>query len=178
MLRGALTAAFVLALASCAHERSRDPAHPVAASASDFIIEAIAPADDGDQYRWEAFTARVSGSMQWSAPPGTTPEGGVRREGRLRGSGLGVVATGDATYVTALSIDANAVHGQTMLDALRANGRAEVTFQGDYESYSEYVITPAGADIALLTTNSTCIPFDPQPGEVCRNYVTLTFSPW
>lgn len=51
-------------------------------------------------------------------------------------------------------------------------------FQGDYESYSEYIVTPAGGDTALLTTNGTCIPFDPQPGVVCRNYVTLTFNPY
>ena len=177
MFRAALTAIVLVWLPGCAHERSNDPAHPVAASAAHVIVAAVAPVDDGDEYRWEAFTARVAGSMEWRGPPGATPEGGVRREGRLRGTEIGVVATGDATYVTALSIDTNTANGLTMLEALRATG-ADVSFQGDFESYSEYVITPAGRDIALLTTNSTCIPFDPQPGEVCRNYVTLTFNPW
>jgi hypothetical protein len=177
MLRAALTAASVLMLTSCAHERSNDPAHPVAASAAHFIVAAVAPVDDGDEYRWEAFTARVGNLMEWRGPPGATPEGGVRREGRLRGTEIGVVATGDATYVTALSIDTNTVNGLTMLEALRATG-ADVSFQGDFESYSEYVLTPAGRDIVLLTTNSTCIPFDPHPDEPCRNYVTLTLNPW
>jgi hypothetical protein len=179
MLRAALTAAFAVLLTSCAHERSNDAEDPAVVAVAYFIIHAVAPVESED-YSWEAFSARVAESLAWRSPQSSAVlEAVVRREGRLtgRGGGQGVVIVGDRAHVRTLSIDADSFHAVALLEALRAAG-AEVSFQGDYESFSEHVLTPAGRDVALLTTNSTCIPFDPQPGEVCRNYVTLTFNPW
>lgn len=177
MLRTALTAVFALMLTSCASQRSNNPAHPVAAAASHFIIQAIGPTDSGDEYRWETFEARVGGGVRWRAPASTIAEGEVRRDGVLAEGGLNIVATGDAAYVTALSIDTDAVNGVAVLEALRQAG-AEVSFQGDFETYSEFVVTPSGRDTAVVATKSICSPFDPHPEEPCRNYVTLTLNPW
>lgn len=179
MLRAALSAAFALLLTSCAHERTNDAEDPAVTAVAQFIIHAISPVENED-YRWEAFSARVEESLAWRSPQSSAvllPE--FRREGRLvsRGGGQGVIIVGDRTQVRTLSIDTNSFHALALLEALRRAG-ADVSFQGDFESYSEYIVTPAGGDFALLTTNSTCIPFDPQPGEVCRNYVTLTFNPY
>jgi hypothetical protein len=165
--------------AGCAHERSNDSTDPDVVAVTQFIIAAISPAERED-YGWDAFTARVSGAMQWDSVRSSAADGAeVRREGRLtgRGGGQAIVALGDSAQIRTLSVGADSFHAMALLDSLRRAG-AEVSFQGDYESYSEYVLTPSGRDVALLTTNSTCIPFDPQPGKVCRNYVTLTFNPW
>lgn len=179
MLRAVLTAALAIVLTSCAHERARDPEHPAVVATAQFIIQAIA-LEGSEDYRWEAIDARISNAVRWSAFESGAAEGvEIRREGRLGsgGSERGVVALGDRATVGAFSIDTDAFHGLALLDALRAAG-AEVSFQGDYESYSEYVVTPVGGDTALLTTNSTCILFETHPPGACRNYVTLTFNPW
>jgi hypothetical protein len=179
MLRATLTAAFAVLLTSCVHWRSNDAEDPAVTAVAAFIIEAIAPAENED-YRWEAFSERVANSLAWRSPHSSAVlVADVRREGRLtgRGGGQSVIISGDRAHATTLSIDTNSFHQLALLEALRRAG-ADVQFQGDFESYSEHIITPAGRDVALLTTNSTCIPFDPQPGEVCRNYVTLTFNPW
>jgi hypothetical protein len=178
MLRAALSAAFAVLLTSCAHERTNNAEDPAVAAVAHFIIEAVSPAAVED-YSWEAFSARIEDTLSWRSPQSSAvllPE--FRREGRLLGSGggQGVIIVGDRAQVRTLSIDTNSFHALALLAALRRAG-ADVSFQGDFESYSEYIVTPAGRDVALLTTNSTCIPFDPQPGEVCRNYVTLTFNP-
>ncbi len=164
-------------LASCAHERSNDSRDPSVIAVTQFIIQAISPAQNED-YSWDAFSARVASSMDWRSTQSVTEDGAVRREAHLtgRGGGQRIVALGDATDIRTLSIDTNTFQGLALLESLRSAG-ASVEFQGDFESYSEHIVTPSGRDVALLTTNSTCIPFDPQPGEVCRNYVTLTFNP-
>ena len=175
-MRKLIATAFALLLTSCATQRSADPTHPVAVAAANFVIEAIPATDDADDYRWAVFDARVANAINWSGAVASTQDGGVSKEGRLNETGLGVVARGSLNYVTTLSVDTNAVHAAAVLDALRQAG-AEVSFQADYESYSEYFITPRGRASALLTMNSTCVPFEPQPGVVCRNYLTLEFNP-
>lgn len=177
MLRAALSAVFALMLTSCANQRSDNPAHPVAVAASHFIIQAIGPTESGDEYRWEAFEARVADRVRWRSPALTIAEGEVRRDGVLAEGGLNIVATGDATYAKVLSIDTDAVNGIAVLEALRQAG-AQVSFQGDFETYSEFVVTPSGRDTAVMATKSICSPFDPHPEEPCRNYVTLTLNPW
>lgn len=179
MLRAALVAVLALALTSCAHERSNDAEDPAVTAVARFIIQAISPAQPED-YSWEAFNERVAGSLSWRSPHySAVMIRDVRRPGTLIGPGGGqsVTILGEGTQIRMLSINTNSFHGLALLEALRRAG-ADVSFQGDYESYSEYIVTPAGGDFALLTTNSTCIPFDPQPGEVCRNYITLTFNPY
>lgn len=143
-----------------------------------FLIDAVSPGDS-EAYSWDAFTQRVS-AIEWrSTGPGADDGAEMRRGGRItgRGGGQDVIALGDATQIRTFSINANSFTHAALLESLRSAG-ATVEFQGDFESYTEYVFTPSGRDVAMLTTNSTCIPFDPQPGEVCRNYVTLTFNPW
>jgi hypothetical protein len=175
-MRKLIVTAFALLLTSCATQRSADSTHPVAVAAGRFVIEAVPATGSDDDYRWEAFDARVANAIHWSSAVSSTHDGGIAKEGRLNEAGLRVVATGSLTYVTELSIDTDAVHAVAVLDALRQAG-ADVSFQADYESYSEYIVTPRGRDVALLTTHTTCIPFEPQPGVVCRNYLTLKFNP-
>jgi hypothetical protein len=178
MLRAVLTV-YVLLLASCAHERSNDSKDPAVIAVTQFLIEAVSPVES-EAYGWDAFARRVSTSMEWRSTGAGAEDGvEVRREGRTigRGGGQEIIALGDSTQIRTLSIDANAFTHAALLESLRGAG-ATVEFQGDFESYTEYVFTPSGRDVAVLTTNSTCIPFDPQPGEVCRNYVTLAFNPW
>lgn len=177
MLRAALSVVFALMLVSCANQRSSNPSHPVAAAAAHFIVQAIGLTESGDEYRWQTFEARVADGVRWRAPSSTLADGAVRRDGVLMGSGINIVATGDATYVTALSIDTDAVNGVAVLEALQQAG-SEVSFQGDFETYSEYVVTPRGRDTAVVAAKSICSPFDPHPEEPCRNYVTLTLNPW
>ena len=173
MRRGALLAAYALMLMGCAHGRLDEPDLPAIEATAQFIIQALAPGDSED-YRWDAFARRVSSSARWrlSREAGA----GVRRDGRLN-TGAGVVAIGDSENVAALSIDTNAFHAVTLLEALRRAG-ADVSFQADYETYSEYIVTPPGRDAGLLTEYSTCSPLENRPAWGCRDYVTLTFNPF
>ena len=175
MLRAGVIFICAVMLASCAHQRINDPGHPAVAATAQFIIQALAPGES-ENYRWDAFVERVSGASQWRAPEPGARDGENRREGRLS-THAAIIAIGEGEDVRTLSIETDSFHALALLEALRRAG-AEVSFQADYESYSEYIVTPPGRDFGLLTTNSTCIPFDPQPGEVCRNYVTLTFNPY
>ncbi|MGQ0533711.1 MAG: hypothetical protein ACT4OF_13620 [Caulobacteraceae bacterium] len=180
MKRRTAIVACALLLVGCAHERIHDPEHPAVTTTAQFIIQALAPTESGDDYRWEAVTGRVSSSTQWGLPQhASTPDDDVGREGRLsaRGSDIGVIATGEEENVTTLRIDANAFHALALLEALRRAG-AEVSLQADYETYSEYVITPPGRDTGLLTTSSTCSPLERRPARDCEYSVTLSFNPF
>jgi hypothetical protein len=169
----AFLAACALVLMGCAHGRLDEPDRPEIAATAQFIIQALAPGDSED-YRWDAFVERVSNSSHWRPAAGS--DAMVRRRGRLN-TGAGVVATGDSENVGVLSIDTNAFYAVTLLEALRRAG-ADVSFQADYETYSEYVVTPPGRDAGLLTVFSTCSPLENRPAFGCRNYVTLTFNPF
>ena len=62
-----------------------------------------------------------------------------------------------------------------LLEALRLEG-AEVSFQADYESYSEYVVSAPGRGPALLTAARVCRPPQGRAASHCHNELTLAFE--
>lgn len=143
------------------------------------MIAALPPSAEEEQgYAWDAVTARLAPHVAWSSIAQDV-DGNLRRTGHLsaRGAGAQVVVIGNATRVTSLEIGTQAIHALALLNALRAAG-ANVDFESDYETYSEYIVTPPGRDFARLSTSATCSPFEQPPRADCRYSATLLFNPY
>lgn len=90
---------------------------------------------------------------------------------------IGVSVFGNDSAVTSLSFEYYEFTNLDLLDALRDAG-ANVSFQADYESYSEYVITSPGRETGLLTLKIICTPESSRAGRRCHNEADLTFNPF
>lgn len=152
------------------------------AAAARVIIEALAPSSYGDwAYRWDAVSIRVSRYMHWhlyGPEPRDRAEEEVRRNGwvDVEGQDVGVSAFGGDTHVTSLSLDLPlAVAPRDVLDAIRAAG-AEVSFQADFETYSEYWIAPPGRDGATLSSHRICTSPRSAVAPRCHDELMLTFE--
>ena len=183
MFRAAIAAIALLALPSCAHaqtEAQRDA--PIVQATAHIVVEALAPSSYGDwRYDWAPVSARVSSFVHWHIfapdPRGRAADAIVRRNGWVEGEGaqIGVSVFGNDSAVTMLSFEYDEFHNLDLLNALHAEG-AEVSFQADYESYSEYVITPPERQPGLLTLRRVCTSEHSAVARRCHNEAELTFS--
>lgn len=185
MLRAALIALvwFAAPIAS-AQERQSLRDEPIVRAAATVLINALAPSEAGDwRYDWGAVSPRVSRLVHWhifEPDPRDRPAGAiVRRNGWIEAPGkqIGVSVFGDDDHVTMLSIEYHEFHNLDLLEAIAAEG-AEVSFQADYESYSEYIVTPPGRRAGLLTVSRACTSPQSAAAERCTNRAALTFSPF
>ena len=147
------------------------------------IVEALAPnGETASAYRWDAVSTRVSRHMHWHiyAPdPRDRGEEDVRRNGWIAAADrdVSVSVLGGDTNVTRLSFTLPvAVTSLEVLGAIRRTG-AEVSFQADFESYSEYWIAPAGRDAATLSSHRICTSPYSAARQRCHDELVLTFEP-
>jgi len=161
--------------------RAQDEPTPVAAVA-ELMVKALAPRSYGDwAYRWGAVSIRISRDMHWhlfEPDARDRPADAVaRRNGwiTVRGQSVGISAFGGDQFVTHLTFELPAASTLTLVEALRMAG-AEVSFQADYETYSEYVVTPAGRRPGLLTSTRICTSPQSAAAQRCHDEMTLTFG--
>lgn len=184
----AVLAAFALLLSpACAHaqdgriDRSETP---IVRATANVIIQAL-PETRYRQwgYRWDATSIRISRFVHWHIyepdPRDRPADAIVRRNGWLEAPGvqIGVSVFGGDDAVTALSLEYNEFTHLDLLDAL-ADAGASVSFQADYESYSEYLITPPGREPGLLTLKVVCTPEGARAARRCHNEAELGFDPF
>jgi hypothetical protein len=184
-MRAALIALAIALLPGCAHaqdgrvDRSETP---IVRAAANVIIHAL-PENRYRAwgYRWDATSIRVSRIVHWHIyepdPRDRPADAIVRRNGWIEAPGvqIGVSVFGRDAAVTALSLEYNEFTNLDLLDAL-ADAGANVSFQADYESYSEYVITPPGREAGLLTMKRICTPEGSRAAQRCHNEAELTFE--
>lgn len=185
MLRAALFALAILAAPSCAHaqegrfDRSETP---IAIATANVIIQALPESQYANWgYRWDAMTIRITRLVRWHIyapdPRDRPADAIVRRNGWLEtpGASVGVSVFGNDETVTALSFDYNDFTNLDLLDALRDAG-VQVSFQADYESYSEYIVTPPGREAGLLTLSRTCTSPRSAAAQRCSDGAELKFE--
>jgi hypothetical protein len=179
-----LALALVFAPAGQAQERQSLRDEPIVRAAANALIQTLAPSSYGDwSYHWGAVSSRVSRHVHWHIfepdPRDRPADAIVRRNGWIEAPGeqIGASVFGDDRRVTMLSLEYNEFHNLDLLEALRAEG-AEVSFQADYESYSEYIVTPPGRQAGLLTVRRTCTSSRSAAGQRCINSAELTFAPF
>lgn len=185
MRRAALIALSFALLPACAHaqdgrvDRSETPAVRAIANA---IIQSIPESRYRDYgYGWGPMSIRVSRLVHWHIfepdPRDRPADAIVRRNGWLdeEGAGVGVSVFGNDEKVTMLTFTYTNYTNLDVLDALRDAG-ADVNFQSDYETYSEYIVTPPGREPALLTTRRTCTPDNAASARRCENGAEVTFE--
>jgi len=185
MLRSALTSLALMLLPACAHaEEEYVPRADLAIvqATAHILIQALPESRYSDWgYGWGPVSARVSRFMHWHIfepdPRDRPPDAIVRRNGWIDGAGVnvGVSVFGNDDSVTMLSFEYHTFQTLDLLAALRAAG-AEVSFQADYESYSEYIVTPQGRAPGLLTTRRVCTPEGSRAAPRCHNEAELTFA--
>jgi hypothetical protein len=185
MLRAAL-AAFVLLLAPAvgAQERHNLRDEPIVRAAANVLIQTLAPSGQGDwRYDWGAVSSRASRFVHWHIfepdPRDRPADATVRRNGWIEAPGkqIGVSVFGGDRRVTMLSMEYHEFHNLDLLEALAAEG-AQVSFQADYESHSEYIITPPGREAGLLTMRRVCTSPRSAAAQRCHNEAELTFAPF
>ena len=185
MFRAALIAFAVTLLPAWAHaqegrfDRSETP---IAIATANVIIQALPETQYGDWgYRWDAMTVRITRFVRWHIyapdPRDRAADAIVRRNGWLEvpGAGIGVSVFGGDEKVTALSFEYDDFTNLDLIDALRDAG-AEVSFQADYESYSEYVVTPPGREAGLLTLSRRCTSPRSAAAQRCTDGAELKFE--
>ncbi|HYD89689.1 MAG TPA: hypothetical protein VEA80_19565 [Vitreimonas sp.] len=185
MLRAAITGLALLLLPACAHaqeEYAPRPDLPIVRATANVIVEALPESRYRDWgYGWGAVSIRVSRFVHWHIYEpdrrDRPADAIVRRNGWIDGEGtnVGVSVFGDDDSVTLLSFEFDDFHALDLLEALRAAG-AEVSFQADYESYSEHIVTPPGREAGLLTTRRVCTPEGSRAARRCHNEAELTFA--
>lgn len=183
-MRAVFAALAILLLPGCAHAQTapdEQPA-PIAASTANVIIQALAPSEYvAWAYQWDAVSIRVSRFVHWHIYEpdrrDRPTDAIVRRNGWLSedGRNVGVSLYGTDDRVTELSVEYDAFNTLELLAALRAQG-ADVSFQADYESYSEYMVTPPGREAGLLTTRRPCTPENSRAAQRCHNEAMLTLE--
>jgi len=184
-MRALLAAVAIALLPACAlaqEGRIDRSATPIVIATANVIAQVLPESQYRDWgYRWDAVTARISRLVHWHiyAPdPRERPADAiVRRNGWLEAPGaqIGVSVFGGDDQVTAVSFDYDEFSNLDLLDALRDTG-AEVSFQSDYESYSEYIITPPGREPGLLTLSRRCTSPNSAAAQRCSNGAELKFE--
>lgn len=182
-------AAFALAVllfapVADAQERQSLRDEPIVRAAANVLIHTLAPSEQGDwRYDWGAVSPRVSQLVHWHMfepdPRDRPADAIVRRNGWIEvpGQQIGVSVFGGDLRVTMLSLEYSAFHNLDLLEALAAEG-AQVSFQTDYESYSEYIITPPGREAGLITVRRLCTSPQSAASQRCHNEAELTFAPF
>jgi hypothetical protein len=184
-MRRAALAMLVLLCASAASAQERQSLRdePIVRAAANVLIQTLGPSEYGDwRYDWGAVSSRVSRLVHWhifEPDPRDRPAGAiVRRNGWIEvpGTHIGASVFGGDRRVTMLSLQYDEFHNLDLLEALAAEG-AQVSFQADYESYSEYIITPPGREAGLLTLRRICTSPQSAAAQRCHNEAELTFDP-
>jgi hypothetical protein len=185
MLRAFITALALMFAPVCASAQINDETRadaPIVRATAQVMIAALAPSDYGAwAYQWDAVSIRVSRLMHWHlfAPDDRDrpPDAISRRNGWISEEGrtIGVSAFGLDDRVIKLTFEVNAFHTLYLLEALRAEG-VEVSFQGEDESSSEYVITPPGREEGMLTSTRICTSPQSRAAQRCHNEITLAFE--
>jgi hypothetical protein len=184
-MRAALAAVAIAMTPACAHaqdgrlDRSETP---IVIATATVIIQASPESRYREWgHRWDAVTARISRLVHWHIyapdPRDRPADAIVRRNGWLEAPGvlIGVSVFGGDEEVTAVSFDYDEFTNLDLLDALRDAG-AEVSFQSDYESYSEYIVTPPGREPGLLTLSRTCTSPHAASAQRCTNGAEFKFA--
>lgn len=166
-MRAVLIALAIAILPACGHaqdgrvDRSETP---VVRATANVILQSLAETQYRDWgYRWDAVSIRVSRYVHWHIyepdPRTRAADEIVRRNGWVDepGAQVGVSVFGNDEKVTTLLFEYTTFTNLDLLDALRDAG-ADVSFQGDYETYSEYIITRPSRETALLTMRRECAP--------------------
>lgn len=185
MLRAALVVFALITSPACAHaqegrvDRSETPIVRATANA---IIQSLPESQYRDYgYRWDATSIRISRLIHWHIfepdARDRAPDAIVRRNGWLdeTGAQVSVSVFGNDAKVTTLSFSYSAFTNLDVLDALRDAG-VDVSFQADYETYSEYIITAPRREPALLAMRRTCTPDNMASMRRCENGADVTFE--
>lgn len=185
MLRTACLALAAALLSACAHapdgrvDRSETQ---IVRDAANVVIHALPESGNREWgYGWGAVSTRISRFVHWHIaapePADRPPDAITRRNGWIAGPGMevGVTVFGDDDKVTMLSIAYDEFTNLDLVDALGDLG-ALVSFQADYESYSEYVVTPPDREPGLLTLKRICTPEGSRAARRCHNEAELTFE--
>jgi hypothetical protein len=184
-MRRAALAVFALLLVPNAHAEERQSLRdePIVRAAANVLIQTLAPRDYGDwRYDWAAVSARTARHVHWhifaSDARDRAPDAIARRNGWIEAEGaqIGVSVFGTDERATMLSLEYDEFHNFDLIEALRAEG-AEVSFQADYESYSEYIVTPPARQTGLLTVHRRCTSPQSAAAQRCHNEAELTFDP-
>lgn len=185
MLR-ALTVAIAIMLASEAYaqsERRPEADLPEVRATAEVIAEALPPISHGAQrLQWDAVSIRISRLVHWHLygpePRDRPADAPVRRHGWIEGveQDVDLIAEGGDAELRSLTFG-YIFHGIDLVTALRERG-AEVSFQADYETYSEYIVSASGREPALLTLTSRCTPPHSRARYRCENGAVLTFGPF
>ncbi|MCX7356644.1 MAG: hypothetical protein NT015_00605 [Alphaproteobacteria bacterium] len=177
--------AFVLALLPAyvhAQEGRSDRSEtPIARATANVIVQALPESQyRAWGYRWDSVSIRISRIVRWHifGPDlrDRASDAIVRRNGWLEAPGaqIGVSVFGGDESVTALSFEYDEFTNLDLLDALRDAG-ANVAFQSDYETYSEYVVTPPGRESGLLVLSRRCTSENSAAAQHCQNGAELKF---
>lgn len=160
-------------------ERTREQA------AAFLISQALAPAQYDWGTGWGPVSVRTARHMHWHLfepdPRNREPDAIVRRNGWIDGPGysLGVSVFGNDTNVTELSFEFArdvAGRGETLLEALAAEGVA-VTAVRDEEDSGEYrIAAPEKRDATLLRQRECTSPYA-AAAQRCWTIFTLRFDP-
>jgi len=172
-------------LPACAHAQDgrvdRSEA-PIVRATANVIVQALPDSSYREWgYRWDAMRARISRFVHWHIfepdARDRPAEAVVWRNGWVDTSGaqIDVLVFGDDRVVTALSFEYDEFTSLDLLDALRDAGAA-VSFQADYESYSEYVVTPLERETGLLTLRHICTSARSAAAQRCHNVAELRFA--
>lgn len=185
MLRVALIALAFVFMPGCAHaqegriDRSETPAVRAIAHA---LIQSLPESRYRDWgYGWGPVSSRVSGLVHWHIfepdPRDRPVDAIVRRNGWLdqEGASVGVSVFGNDETVTMLSFTYSNYTNLDVLDALRDVG-ADVSFQADYESYSEYIVTPPERAPGLLVLSRQCTSARSAAAQRCTNSAEMKFE--
>ena len=162
-----------------AERAARDPSVQTTAQV---IVQALAPSDYGNgAYHWGVLSIRVSRFMHWHLPDpddrDRPPDAILERTGWIgeQGTLVGVTARGLDDRVLSLEFDLSGLYVLHVTQALEAQG-VEVSFVGDDESSSEYVITPPGRESGQLVSRRVCTPEGSRAARACRTTLTLAFE--
>lgn len=185
-MRAMLAALAFALMPACAYAQHEVVPHPERAGVrevAEIIIQALPETQYRDWgYRWDAMSARVSGRMHWHiyAPDARDRPADfeVKRHGWVSAGAnqIGVSVFGADERVTMLSFDYAGFNALDLLEGLRVAG-AEVSFQSDYETYSEYIVTPPGRAAGMLIMRRTCAPEEAVSARHCQDSAELTFEP-
>jgi len=184
-MRAALIALAMTLLPAFAHaqegrvDRSETP---IVRAVADAIIQTLPESRYREWgYSWGAVSVRVSRIIHWHIfepdPRDRPADAIVRRNGWVEAPGAQVGASvfGNDEKVTALSFEYSTFTNLDVLDALRDAG-ADVSFQADYETYSEYVIRPPDREPGLLTLSRTCTSPRSAAAQRCTNGAEIKFE--
>lgn len=186
-MRGVVLALTLMFLPACAHAQDQPVGRgdlPGVRATANVIVHALPETRYRDYgYRWDAMSIRVSRYVRWHiyAPDdrGRAPDAVVQRNGWIDGEreDVDVAVFGDDERVTMMTFKYDRFRALDLLEGLRREG-AEVSFQADYESYSEYLIAPPGREAGLLTMRRVCPPERAASMRICQDAAELTFEPF